>query len=47
MKTLQFVIEEDVEDEEEFAELLHRVADMIEQGYKSGYHPYWTLIERE
>lgn len=47
MKSFQLVINEDAEDEEDFAEILHRIADMIEQGYTSGYHPYWTLIERE
>lgn len=47
MADFQLVIDGEAEDEDAFSDILHYVADMIAEGYKSGYNPYWTLIERD
>lgn len=47
MNEYQLVIDAVAEDEEDFADIVKRIADMIKDGYTSGYPPYWTLIERE
>lgn len=36
---------EATESTEDMVRLLEHVAGLIEQGYTSGYHPYWELTE--
>lgn len=47
MANFQIVIDAEAEDEDYFADIIQHIVDMIRDGYTSGYHPYWTLIERE
>lgn len=42
---MKIEITQQVKDESEMADLLKRIAELIEEGYTSGYHPHWTLIE--
>jgi hypothetical protein len=39
-------IYEQVENECSLVDLLRRIAELIEQGYTSGYHPDCELVER-
>ena len=32
---------------DEMADLLRKIAGMIEEGYTSGYYPHWELEEQE
>ena len=46
--TVNLVIYENVKtDSDEFADLLHYIVDIIDQGYFSGYYPSWELKEEE
>lgn len=41
----RIVIHESVESNEDLADLLRRLADMVEEGYTSGYYPAWEIEE--
>lgn len=48
MKTIikqnyQFTINQNYNDTQELADSLRRIADLIDDGYTSGYEPYWTV----
>jgi hypothetical protein len=38
-------IYEEVETESELVDLLRRIAELAEEGYTSGYHPGWELVD--
>lgn len=38
---------ERVDTPEEMAKNLRKIADMIDEGYTSGYYPYWELKETD
>jgi hypothetical protein len=38
-------IYEQVKNETGLVDLLRRIAELVEQGYTSGYHPGWELVD--
>jgi len=38
-------IHEQVKNETDLVDLLRFVAELVEQGYASGYHPGWELVD--
>lgn len=45
--TYSINIQEDVESPEVLAELLRSIADLIDEGYQSGYYPTWDITRNE
>ena len=41
--SVKITIPETADDADDMAQRLRCIADMIDQGYTSGYHPGWTL----
>jgi len=38
-------IYEQVDGEHDLVDLLRRIAELVEEGYASGYHPGWELVD--
>jgi hypothetical protein len=43
----QVIIYDEVDTEEELAELLREVARLIDSGMTSGHYPGWEIVENE
>ena len=44
---ITIAITETAEDGYEMAERLRRIADLLDQGFTSGYHPGWSISDAD